>query len=379
MAYKVHVVSKDDVSNHTVIAVHDPLPPLAAPRSVRVRTKLTTLTRNNITYAATSRTLPFIHAYPVSENFPAPYNDAGNWGIVPCWGYSEVLESTIDDIAPGTTLYGYWPTSSLPVDLQLESAGPAGHYWDVSEHKKVLWSLYKHIEVVEDLPPRDAQAITVGFMPLFGASYYLDRYCFPVRNSGFLAPPMSGQQWSAEDGDLDGTVVVNLCASSKTARAFSWLLRRRDPGSRPLAVLDVSSSPESLPAPSNADGLETKSVSYHDLTDEATVRWISDLKASRVVVVDFGAPANVVHDFEKALFASPDAPPALLCLAVGGSFGVELKDARSRTANFNTTDVKDYARERGGSRLPLLLRNDPLPTGQRIRPSRTPKLSGRRG
>ena len=64
--------------------------------------------------------------YPLPTASPAPYNDVASWGIVPAWGYAIVIESTTS-IPEGTVLWGFWPTSTVPADLQLKATEPKGH------------------------------------------------------------------------------------------------------------------------------------------------------------------------------------------------------------------------------------------------------------
>src|SRR5437899_1262463 len=59
-------------------------------------------TANNVTYAETGVVLKYW------QFFPAPTG----WGIIPVWGYADVVDSRHDGIKPGERLYGYWPMAT---------------------------------------------------------------------------------------------------------------------------------------------------------------------------------------------------------------------------------------------------------------------------
>src|ERR1044071_8512268 len=64
------------------------------------------LTANNVTYAV------FGDAMRYWEFFPGRTIDGVEHGRVPLWGFAEVERSTVAEIAEGTRVYGYLPTSS---------------------------------------------------------------------------------------------------------------------------------------------------------------------------------------------------------------------------------------------------------------------------
>ena len=83
-------------------------------------------TANNITYAAMGDALRYW------EFFPAPTGK----GIIPVWGFADVLVSRCDEIAVGERLYGYYPMSThLVVEPQHISSGS---FVDGAEHRQSL-------------------------------------------------------------------------------------------------------------------------------------------------------------------------------------------------------------------------------------------------
>jgi hypothetical protein len=363
---QVHVVSKGDITQHATISVAaDALAPLAAD-SVRVRCKLITITRNNVSYARLGGWLHWWDTYPVSPpgittSLPAPYDDAERWGIVPAWGYGEVLASNKDGIAGGALIWGFWPTSSLPVDLKLSGPKPDGHYWEVSEHRAKLMQLYNHYELVQSPLSEDIMGWRVGMWLAIGPGFAMNRYCFPpITGTGdkleaslpIVHPSGDGSKWTAADADLRSTVIVNLTASSKTAIGLAWNLRHREAGVGPLGFVEACSAPNSLPSATPGDSpppFDTKRVTYDGLS--STFDWIASLKPTRIIAADYGAPAGVAQRFHDELLASPAAASiaSYVYLLVGADpNGVKLQDPRSSVVQFNMSPLKYAGIEREG-------------------------------
>lgn len=72
---------------------------------------------------------------------PEPYNDRKSWGIVPAWGYGIVTESRTG-ITPGTLVWGFWPTASIPVLLKLQPSEPKGFWTEITESRQRLMTIY---------------------------------------------------------------------------------------------------------------------------------------------------------------------------------------------------------------------------------------------
>ncbi|KAL3471151.1 hypothetical protein BJX99DRAFT_238024 [Aspergillus californicus] len=287
----VHVVSKSDNRQHATFQIPAPTEPLK-PSSVRVRTSLLGLTTNNLTYALAGASLHWWDAYPVPSTAPAPYNDQSKWGIVPAWGLSTVIESTIPEIQPGTVFFGFWPTSNHAVDLQLKAVEPAGHWVDVSRERETLMSLYNRY-IVYDTKGKDIAefAWEAAVRPIWVAGYVLSEYVFtsdPARHP--VVYPLGGTEgWTVEDADLSKAVFVSLAASTKTGRATAYNLFSRAAGAGPLGLLEVTSSPDSLAEAAEKLGwkIPAKALSYEDI--EQSGEWLAGIEAERIVIADFGA------------------------------------------------------------------------------------------
>ncbi|KAI9150182.1 hypothetical protein HJFPF1_09937 [Paramyrothecium foliicola] len=353
MAAHVHVVSKRDISKHTALSVQLPAPEPLAPSSVRVRSKVLGLTANNFTYAKLGSILHWWDAYPVPSGLPSPYHDDQQWGIVPAWGYAEVLESTVEAVPTATWLWGFWPTSTHALDLKLESAGAEGHFVEVSEARKRLMSLYNAYSAVAAPPPEEIQGWTASVFPIWSAGYILNRFVFPD-NAGPRVHPLGQGSWGEQDIDLTSAVVVSLSATTKTGMGFAWNLAQRDLSSGPLALLQATSSPENVPKlPS--DQLKHKVVSYADLPGNAVVEWLANLKPSRIVLLDFGAPAGTPDQFGASVL--PKVPPVksytiigvgsepVLQPAVASGASVSAGGPEPERIRLNTSGVLDAAND----------------------------------
>ncbi|KAK1969633.1 hypothetical protein LY78DRAFT_744932 [Colletotrichum sublineola] len=364
----IHVVSKQDNSRHAACKVPDTqLRSQLAPSSVRVRIELVSLSSNNLSYARGGTLLHWWDAYPVPGDAPAPFNDAGEWGIVPAWGFARVTETTIPYIAEGSRLWGMWPTCSHHVDLQLapvESA-TSGLWAETSSHRSSLMTMYNHYQYT---PARldDTFSAFRSLFPVFESAHLLNQAVFQSAASASATanpnPPihplgLPHLPWTDEDADLTGALVVSLSAASKTGRSLAWqLARNRDRASGgPAALLQLTSSPQTLASfadDGRTPSLAIKSAAYTEPMDDA-ISWIRDAAPTRVVVLDFGTPAKVLDDFMGALSASAiSLASATSVIQVGQEPKVftdvemaafQAQSKRLGKVQFNTSGVRDRA------------------------------------
>jgi hypothetical protein len=88
------------------------------------------LTANNITYAAFGERMKYWDFYPAPEG----------WGIVPVWGFGDVVASGVDGVAVGERFYGYYPMASH-VTLNVAKAN-AGGFLEGTELRQSLAAVY---------------------------------------------------------------------------------------------------------------------------------------------------------------------------------------------------------------------------------------------
>ncbi|OAR02361.1 hypothetical protein LLEC1_02444 [Akanthomyces lecanii] len=274
-----------------------------------------------------------------AESCPAPYHSRDDWGIVPAWGYADVVGSTIGAIPPGTLLWGFWPASGHAVQLQLEAEELSGHWKETSEHRGTLMTVYNHYQQAKHSDAKAMQLNALCF-PLWSGPNLLNLSTFSDQRFHPLGFDLA---WSAEDADLSSAVVVSLSASSKTGRSLSWeLARNRDTATHgPLALLELTSAPDTLP--SFDTQLPVKSAAYTEI--DAAASWIAQHTPFRVVIVDFGASDAAL----QALLAAVASTLASVTVVAVGSenkvYSTEELKARQDTGvakvQLNTSGLRD--------------------------------------
>ncbi|CBF80632.1 hypothetical protein AN8478.2 [Aspergillus nidulans FGSC A4] len=364
----IHVVSKTNNHQHATID----LPPSdSSPlkqSSVRIRPSLLSLTSNNLTYALLGNFLRWWDAYPVPQSAPAPYNNTTEWGIVPAWGLATVLESTLPGIPLGTVLFGFWPTGSHAVDLELKPSELDGHWKEVSEHRAHLMPLYNRYRVF-DTQGKDVTefAWDAAVGTVFAAGYLMSEYIFtsdpavrpPIHPCGIVTD-QGVQDWTAADADLSRAVLVSLGASTKTARSMAYNLFQRPSGTGPLGLLQFTSSPgpigEAARALNDANGKSKFAVGNLGYPDVGlAAKWLADIEPlpRKVIIADFGSRdgilESVVEDIKKMeSLQGVD----IVIIAVGNQQKVyTLGEIQARQASFaslnkvqmNTSDVYEAA------------------------------------
>jgi len=363
---EVHVISKANNTVHTTVTTNTcQIHPLAA-NSVRVRSSLVSLTANNLSYARAGDLFGWWQAFPVPSQLPEPYNDATQHGIVPVWGYGEIVESKIDALKVGTLMYGYWPASSLPVDLELERMEPEGHWYDKTEHRKMLWSLYHryqtqepslHLEELDRAQLEERAWLTI-FRPVWECGFAIDRFILgdvPVHPLG-----KDGGDWTAEDADLSRAVVVSLSASGKTARSFNdACLNNRKPGTGPLGFVAVTSKIDgSLLTASTS--IPARTVSYASATSSDTLDFMASKSPNKIVIVDFGGRGDSLASLISATKTHTQLSSArLLVIGCGGEAKVPTSSGelgqyfqtlrRPDRIQMNTSTVREQAIEKVGA------------------------------
>lgn len=301
---QVHVVSKTNSFDHLTINTSTSHLPALVSNNIRVQTRLVSLTANNLTYARLGSIANWWDGFPVSAFLPPPYNDTRKYGIVPVWGYAKITESKITDLKVGMILYGFWPSSTLPIDLQLEPTEPTGHYIDTKPHRQTMWSYYHRYTLAPsslDLQSPSLAAETV-FKPLFECAHSLNAYILGPLATHPAPKTSSTPSWP--HADLTNTAVISLSASGKTARAFNdALLNTRPASTGPQAFIAITTNPSTFSIPTTTDpegpktnntAIQTQTFSYQTALSPALPSFISSLSPtpSNILILDFGARAN---------------------------------------------------------------------------------------
>jgi hypothetical protein len=164
-------------------------------------------TANNITYGVVGEKIGYWQFFPAEDG----------WGVIPVWGFADVVESQQPDIAVGERLYGYFPMGTHLV-IKPRSVKPE-RLLDGSDHRAQLPPVYNSYsrtggEPWFDPAMEDERSL---LMPLYATSYCL--YDFLLDNNWFGA-----QQ------------VVILSASSKTGIGLAMAIGQ-DENAPPVVAL----------------------------------------------------------------------------------------------------------------------------------------------
>ncbi|CAN7658254.1 DUF2855 family protein [Acidovorax sp. LjRoot118] len=188
---------RQDALAHTALRTTQEVP--LADGQVRVRVERFALTANNITYAALGGMLNYWQFFPSDET---------GWGIVPVWGFGDVVQSLHPGVAVGERLYGYWPMSTHAV-LTPARLTPAGFY-DGAAHRASLHAVYNQYVRTRTDPfyTPDSEEIQALLRPLFITSWLIDDF-------------MADQQF------FGAKRLLLSSASSKTAYGTAFQLAQR--------------------------------------------------------------------------------------------------------------------------------------------------------
>lgn len=228
-----------------------------------VRIERFSFTANNITYAAAGDQLGYWQFFPPSED------PDDTWGIIPVWGFAEVVASNVDEVPVGDRLFGYFPTASY---LTITPAGITDQrLLDGAPHRAKLPIAYNSYTRVSSEPGYD-RANDDERMLLW--PLYITSYCL----------------WDQlQDNDWYGaSQMVVLSASSKTSIGLAYALRGDD-SAPPVSALTSEHNLELV----RELGLYDQCLSYPALTE------IDATKAT--VVVDMSGSGEILGQLHQHL------------------------------------------------------------------------------
>jgi Protein of unknown function (DUF2855) len=164
------------------------------------------LTSNNITYAAFGERMKYWDFYPAPEG----------WGIIPVWGFADVVASTVDGIKAGERFYGYFPMASH-VMLRVAKSN-AGGFFEGTELRQPLAAVYnQYVRCAADPSYDKARENEQALLkPLFVTSW-------------LIADMLADNQF------YGGGAVILSSASSKTAYGTARALKQLA-GPRPKVI-----------------------------------------------------------------------------------------------------------------------------------------------
>lgn len=186
-------VARDDLSRTALL--EGEIPEIGAGEAL-LRVDRVGVTANNVTYGVLGEALRYWEFFPTRSG----------WGLVPLWGFAEVVASAADGVPIGGRVYGYLPPASHLV-VRPGRADERG-FRDESTHRAALPSPYNAYALTAGDPAYEAdrENIQVLYRPLFLTSFVLAD--------------------QLEDNGFHGADVVAVSsASSKTAYGTAFQLR----------------------------------------------------------------------------------------------------------------------------------------------------------
>ena len=207
------LVDRSELTRATVVDVDPPEPDDG---QVLLRVDRVGMSANNVTYAV------FGDAMRYWDFFPADDLDGAPQGRVPLWGFAEVERSRHPEVAEGTRLYGYLPTSShlLVTPAKVDARG----FRDGSAHRQHLPAPYNGVTTTAADPAYDAEQedLQVLYRPLFMTSFVLADHLLDNRCFGAETVILSSASSKTAYGTaflLDGVRRVGLTSAAN--RAFT--------------------------------------------------------------------------------------------------------------------------------------------------------------
>ena len=187
-------VARDDLSR---TALFDDAVPEIGDGEALLRVDRVGLTANNVTYAVLGESFRYWDFFPTRPG----------WGLVPLWGFADIVASAAGGVPVGGRVYGYLPSASHLV-VRPGRAGAHG-FRDASPHRAELPSPYNAYALTTgDMAYRDDQEdLLILYRPLFFTSF-------------MLADALEDNGWFGAE------VLALSSASSKTAYGTAFLLRR---------------------------------------------------------------------------------------------------------------------------------------------------------
>ncbi|MEX3011176.1 DUF2855 family protein [Hoeflea sp. TYP-13] len=253
-------VRKDDLSSHRL--VRQEVPELED-GEVLVKVDRFGLTANNITYGVVGERIGYWNFFPPADN------DDGGWGIIPVWGFADVVASQAPDVPVGERLYGYFPMATHLV-MRPDRVSET-RLSDAAAHRAALPPVYNSYMRLAGQPgyERAFDNARMVLHPLYATSFCL-------------------QDFFSDNGWFGAEQVIVISASSKTAIGLAY------------ALADNANAPKSIGMTSNRNLELVKSLDLYD--DVLTYDAIASVDAGRpTAIIDMSGSGTVLSDLHSHL------------------------------------------------------------------------------
>src|SRR5882724_4640098 len=204
------VVARDDLQQCKTIETQLPDADALPADTLLVKVDRFAFTANNITYAVLGDQLKYWQLFPAPRGF----------GIIPVWGFGEVIASKHPGIAEGERLFGYFP---MATHLVIEAADVTRRgLRDAAVHRQGVAPVYNaYARISGDPAFADRQGDYQALLrPLFMLSFLVDDYL-------------------AENDFFGAKRVMLSSASSKTAFGLAHLVHT---GRKGIKVIELTSA-----------------------------------------------------------------------------------------------------------------------------------------
>lgn len=254
-------VNRKKFHDYKVVTKETPTAADLADGQILVKVDQFAFTANNITYAAVGEVVGYWKFFPVSAD----------WGIIPVWGFADVIASKNEGITVGERFYGYYPMGShlIMSPAKVKST----NFMDGIEHRQALPLIYNNYINTKTDPgySKDGEAIQSLFRPLFTTSFLIDDFM-------------------ADNDFFGGQNIILTSASSKTAIGLAALLAQRK-GESKLNIIGLTST-------GNMDFV--RGLGYYDsVLSYDQVHQLANDKPS--VIVDFSGNAQLQENLQSHL------------------------------------------------------------------------------
>lgn len=355
----IQVLEKERYFTQHLVSLPGAIPyaPLG-PSSVRVRTKVMSLTSNNMTYAKAGFLMKWWGIHPLPPSTPAPFNDANKYGRINCWGFAEVLDSTHPSVDKGSYLWGYQPIGTLAQDLVLEKGAVPGQVFVKNDHRQDIFPIYNRYFIFPSDLGKSIEARAEGvaydviFRIMFETSYLTNRFVFPPDPKETVVPGPGRATWDSGKADLKGATVICLAPGAKVALSFARDLKHGQ--KKPVAKVIGAASDYSIEFVRQT-GEYDEVISTSEEPSNILARVPDD---SKIVLVDFGGRGGVAQKWAEAISAAHKNFLLMDCGreiseesqsdVLAGMQRVQSADPTYESFQINASDIRDLAIAKDG-------------------------------
>lgn len=168
-------------------------------------------TANNITYAVTGFMLGYW------QFFPAIGEEAKDWGVIPVWGFADVIKSNVDGIPVGERLFGYFSPSDF-LKMKPVKISPK-RFIDGSAHRSKLPAGYNNYTRVNAEPNYNKSMDNLRML------------LWPLHMTSFcLWDALKVKDWYGAEQ------VIVISASSKTSVGLGYALKGDEDAPKSIGI-----------------------------------------------------------------------------------------------------------------------------------------------